>query len=119
MGIRIIPAMLSWLAAAWLLAPPAHAAGAPAEEPPPETPQLLPAAPERVLDVPADEISDSLSPAEAPPPDFTAAQYIDSQGCVFVRVAEGWRARIARDDHHPVAAPVITLSGDEAGRRAH
>lgn len=97
MGIRIIPAMLSWLAAAWLLAPPAHAAGAPAEEPPPETAQLLPAAPERVLDVPADEISDSFSPAEAPPPDFTAAQYIDSQGCVFVRVAEGWRARIARD----------------------
>ena len=97
MGIRIIPAMLSWLAAAWLLAPPAHAAGAPAEEAPPDTPRLLPAAPERVLDVPADEISASLSPAETPPPDFTAAQYIDSQGCVFVRVAEGWRARIARD----------------------
>ena len=36
-------------------------------------------------------------PAEAPPPDFVGAQYIDSQGCVFARDGAGWTARLDRD----------------------
>lgn len=59
--------------------------------------RLVPAALPRILDVPPDELSDSLHPAEAPPGDFTAAQYIDSSGCVFVRTGDGWLARVARD----------------------
>lgn len=39
----------------------------------------------------------AISPAEPPPDDFTAAQYIDSAGCVFVRDQTGWVARLARD----------------------
>lgn len=37
------------------------------------------------------------APAELPPPDFTARQYIDSKGCVFLRDGEAWVARQARD----------------------
>lgn len=36
-------------------------------------------------------------PAEMPPADFIADQYIDSQGCVFVRQDDYWVARIDRD----------------------
>ena len=36
-------------------------------------------------------------PAEAPPPDFAGAQYIDSQGCVFLRTGAGWIALLDRD----------------------
>ncbi|WP_051201564.1 SPOR domain-containing protein [Paracoccus aminophilus] len=37
-------------------------------------------------------------PAEEPPADFTARQYIDSKGCVFLRQGSGvWQARVARD----------------------
>ncbi|MFB9225073.1 SPOR domain-containing protein [Paracoccus cavernae] len=38
-----------------------------------------------------------LPPAEQPPPDFTARQYIDSKGCVFLRDGAVWVARQARD----------------------
>ncbi|SMO33139.1 SPOR domain-containing protein [Paracoccus laeviglucosivorans] len=36
-------------------------------------------------------------PAELPPGDFTARQYIDSKGCVFLRDGAGWQPRLARD----------------------
>lgn len=37
-------------------------------------------------------------PAELPPQDFTARQYIDSMGCVFLRQEGGrWSSRLARD----------------------
>ncbi|MFG6079455.1 SPOR domain-containing protein [Paracoccus litorisediminis] len=39
----------------------------------------------------------ALAPAELPPPDFPGRQYIDSKGCVFQRVNDGWSARLARD----------------------
>ncbi len=37
------------------------------------------------------------APAELPPPDFSARQYIDSKGCVFLRDGEVWSPRQARD----------------------
>ncbi len=37
------------------------------------------------------------APAELPPEDFPAAQYIDSAGCVFMREQTGWTARLSRD----------------------
>lgn len=38
------------------------------------------------------------APAEPPPEDFTARQYIDSTGCVFLRDDAGrWAPRVARD----------------------
>ena len=91
-------AIMAGLVAAALLAMlslPLHAAGSGHGVPAPVA--ALPPKPVPLLDVPPDELSDSLRPAEPPPPDFTAAQFIDSAGCVFVRVADGWRARIARD----------------------
>lgn len=82
---------------------PAAASGAsgggahdPAPESAPDTAAAVPQAPDRTLDVPADELADR-APAEPPPGDFTAAQFIDSAGCVFVRTPQGWRARVARD----------------------
>lgn len=40
----------------------------------------------------------ALGPAELPPPDFTAPQYIDSKGCVFIRKEDGgWAPRLYRD----------------------
>lgn len=94
MGIRGFGAV--WAMGA-LIAVPLYAADAPAEAVQENVvATLVPAGPARTLDVPASELA-VRSPAEAPPPDFTAAQYIDSAGCVFVRVPDGWRARIARD----------------------
>lgn len=99
---------LAAVAALALLAlpPPLHAAGgheaAPtagehaAAEPPAERVVTVPEGPLRSPDIPPEELADR-APAEAPPPGFTAAQYIDSQGCVFVRSGAGWAARIARD----------------------
>ena len=94
--------ILAGIAAATLLALPAlplHAAsgGGHGADPAPGPVIASPLKAIPLLDVPADELSDSVRPAEPPPPDFTAAQFIDSAGCVFVRVKEGWRARIARD----------------------
>lgn len=63
----------------------------------------------RRIEVPADELSDVLRPAETPPPDFNAGQYIDSSGCVFLRTDGGWRGRIERDGA-PVCGYPPTLS---------
>ncbi|SHL91289.1 Cell division protein FtsN [Paracoccus solventivorans] len=40
---------------------------------------------------------DPRRPAEPPPPDFTGRQYIDANGCVFLRTEAGWRARLSRE----------------------
>jgi SPOR domain len=44
---------------------------------------------------------DSLRPAELPPSDFRGQQYVDSQGCKFVRAGNGsevlWIPRVSRD----------------------
>lgn len=47
---------------------------------------------------PAAALATDLRPAEPPPGDFAARQYIDSRGCVFLRDDRGiWNARLARD----------------------
>lgn len=48
-------------------------------------------------------------PAEAPPPDFTSRQYIDSTGCVFLRSDQGWEARLDPDGV-PICGYPPTLS---------
>ncbi|HWL56119.1 MAG TPA: SPOR domain-containing protein [Paracoccus sp. (in: a-proteobacteria)] len=57
-----------------------------------------------------------LRPAEEPPADFTARQYIDSRGCVFLRSDSGrWEARVARDGApicgYPPSATIRGLGG--------
>ncbi|WP_341870337.1 SPOR domain-containing protein [Paracoccus shanxieyensis] len=43
-------------------------------------------------------LSAVAAPAEMPPDDYAARQYIDSRGCVFLRDDDGrWQARLARD----------------------
>lgn len=74
----------------------------------------LPPQPIPMLDVPPEELSETLRPAEPPPGDFTAAQYIDSAGCVFVRVPGSWRARIARDGT-PICGYPPTFSARRTG----
>lgn len=66
------------------------------------------------MEVPASELSATLQPAETPPPDFTAGQYIDSAGCVFVQTDAGWRGRIERDGAAVCGYPP-TLSARRAG----
>ncbi len=52
----------------------------------------------------------AAGPAEQPPEDFPGRQYIDSRGCVFLRLdAGGWEARLARDAS-PVCGYPPTLS---------
>ncbi|SDL29109.1 SPOR domain-containing protein [Paracoccus chinensis] len=68
----------------------------------------------RRIEVPASELSPALRPAEMPPPDFTAGQYIDSAGCVFVRTDRGWRGRIDRDGAAVCGYPP-TLSARRTG----
>lgn len=49
-------------------------------------------------------------PAETPPADFFARQYIDSKGCVFLRGEDGgWQARVSRDGT-PICGYPPTLS---------
>ncbi len=55
------------------------------------------------------------APAEDPPDDFAARQYIDSQGCVFLRDEAGaWQSRQARDGQ-PVCGypPTFSSRGEE------
>lgn len=55
-------------------------------------------------------LAQDLRPAEAPPADFFARQYIDSKGCVFLRTEDGvWQARVARDGA-PICGYPPTLS---------
>ncbi len=63
-----------------------------------------------------------LQPAELPPPDFPAQQYIDSKGCVFLRKDQGWVARVARDDTplcgYPPTMSARRLSPDQVMTQA-
>ena len=68
----------------------------------------------RHVEVPASELSPALRPAETPPPDFTAGQYIDSAGCVFVRTDGGWNGRVDRDGAAVCGYPP-TLSARRTG----
>lgn len=68
----------------------------------------------RHTEVPASELSPALHPAETPPPDFTAGQYIDSAGCVFVRTDGGWHGRVDRDGAAVCGYPP-TLSARRTG----
>jgi hypothetical protein len=73
---------------------------------------------------PAAAISQSIAqiggPAELPPASFTSQQYVDSRGCVFMRVDSGgqrrWYPRVNRD-HKPVCNPggrvVAQVAADE------
>lgn len=104
-GFQLLLAAVSALAGLAAVALPVRAAD---EQPVPAL-----SAP-RITDVPDRELSDRLSPAETPPPDFTAAQYIDSAGCVFLRTGQGWRARVARDGA-PICGYPPTLSARRLG----
>lgn len=68
----------------------------------------------RHVEVPASELSPALHPAETPPPDFTAGQYIDSAGCVFVRTDGSWHGRVDRDGAAVCGYPP-TLSARRTG----
>lgn len=51
-------------------------------------------------------VSAELQPAELPPDDFTARQYIDSNGCVFLRGEDQqWRARMYRGEGQACGFP--------------
>lgn len=64
----------------------------------------------------------SLRPAEDPPADFKARQYVDSSGCVFVRDGKSWTPRRMRDGAPvcgypptPVGAADASSAPPEAG----
>lgn len=82
------------------------------------------------MDAGAQTLATQGPPAEVPPASYTAPQYVDSRGCVYVRAGIGslinWVPRVNRDRRHlcgfepslteapapqptPVAAPVITV----------
>ncbi|CAM3042058.1 Cell division protein FtsN [Paracoccus aminovorans] len=55
-------------------------------------------------------LAQDLRPAEEPPADFFARQYIDSKGCVFLRdEGGGWQPRVSRDGT-PICGYPPTLS---------
>lgn len=61
------------------------------------------------------------APAELPPPDFAARQYIDSRGCVFMRDADGgWQPRLHDGSElvcgYPPTLSARRLSPDAAAR---
>ncbi len=64
-----------------------------------------------VMLVPGVALALDYRPAEMPPADFSARQYIDSKGCVFLRDDEvnGWKARVSRDGS-PICGYPPTLS---------
>ena len=64
-----------------------------------------------VLLLPGLALAQDFRPAEPPPPDFSARQYIDSKGCVFLRDDDsgGWTARVSRDGA-PICGYPPTLS---------
>ncbi|ACM02859.1 SPOR domain-containing protein [Cereibacter sphaeroides] len=62
-------------------------------------------------------------PAETPPSDFVAPQYVDSEGCVFLRAgvegAVSWVPRVTRDrkplcGYPPSLSPVVEASPEDA-----
>lgn len=62
-------------------------------------------------------LAQDLRPAEVPPADFPARQYIDSKGCVFLLDPGGrWQARVARDGA-PICGYPPTLSARGQGGR--
>lgn len=64
-----------------------------------------------VMLLPCAVLAQDFRPAETPPPDFSARQYIDSRGCVFLRddATGGWQARVSRDGA-PICGYPPTLS---------
>ena len=64
-----------------------------------------------VMLVPGVALALDYRPAEMAPADFSARQYIDSKGCVFLRDDEvnGWKARVSRDGS-PICGYPPTLS---------
>ncbi|AUH63798.1 SPOR domain-containing protein [Paracoccus zhejiangensis] len=50
-----------------------------------------------VLVWPATSSAEAMGPLEQPPEDFTAVQYIDSAGCVYLRQGSVWAPRLDRD----------------------
>lgn len=99
-GFSLLLAAVSALAALACLALPVHAEAS--------------GAPDWRIGAVAGELSETLRPAETPPPDFTAGQYIDSKGCVFLRTDGDWRGRIERDGA-PVCGYPPTLSARRTG----
>ncbi|WP_347266985.1 SPOR domain-containing protein [Paracoccus sp. (in: a-proteobacteria)] len=65
---------------------------------------------------PSAALAQSAVPAEVPPADFTARQYVDSRGCVFWRDgSDRWQARLARDGTqicgYPPSSSIRGLNG--------
>ncbi|MEA5163279.1 SPOR domain-containing protein [Cereibacter johrii] len=71
----------------------------------------------------AGAVSAQDGPAETPPSDFVAPQYVDSEGCVFLRAgvegAVSWVPRVTRDrkplcGYPPSLSPVVEASPEDA-----
>lgn len=96
-GFSLLLAAVSALAGLAVVALPVHA----------ETPAAAALVPGAAL------AATGRPPAEIPPADFTAAQYIDSAGCVFSRTGGGW---LARTD--PDGAPLCGFPPTLSARRS-
>ncbi len=57
-----------------------------------------------VISATAQSQSATPPPAELPPSDYRSAQYVDSRGCIYIRVGSGstsnWLPRMTRDGKH-------------------